>query len=207
MRILLVNTNPVISRLISWNTRSDDTIHIDEIDTMEKISEVYYDVVFIDEKCCDIQQIGISLQKMNAGKKILFTAQKEIIIEGIDRVISKPFLPSEITMLLESILSGSENTEDKEDIFLFEESTTVTEESTNKDRSVLDGKEIEIIKQLLLEEEPETNRNGIDELVEKSNMGFEEKLLETLIEMKPKKIRKLLEGAEISITIKFPKEG
>ena len=204
MRILLVNTNPVISRLISWNTRSDDTIHIDEIDTMEKIPEVYYDVVFIDEKCCDIQQIDNSLQKMNAGKKILFTAQKEIIIEGIDRVILKPFLPSEITMLLESILSGSENTED---ILLFEESTTTTKESTNKGRSVLDGKEIEIIKQLLLEEEPETNRSGIDELVEKSNVGFEEKLLETLIEMKPKKIRKLLEGAEISITIKFPKEG
>ncbi len=198
MRILLVNTNPIISRLISWNTRSNDTIRLDEIDTVEKIPEVYYDVIFIDEKCCEIQQIDIYLQKMNTGNKILFSAQKESTIKGIDRVILKPFLPSEITMVLQSILSDREGRG---------ESIATAEEGTGREDSVLDGKEIEIIKQLLLEDEPETEMDEVDEIVEKSNMGFEEKFLETLIEMKPRKIRKLLEGAEISITIKFPKEG
>ncbi|RLA70515.1 MAG: hypothetical protein DRG30_09175 [Epsilonproteobacteria bacterium] len=220
MRILLINTNPVISRLFSWNTNDDDTIRIDEIDSLEKISEVYYDVVFLDEKCCDAKQISTYLRKMNVGEKILFSTQEESIIDEIDRVILKPFLPSEIMTVLQSALSDRE---EKEGALVSEKSISLTEEITNEDYSVLDGGEIEIIKQLLLEDDLEVNeeRIGKDEMElddegieknyqtqekQKSSTGFEEKLLESLFEMKPRKIRKLLGGAEVSITIKFPKE-
>ncbi len=224
MRILLVNNNPVISRLFSWNAHDDDTIHIDETDSIEKIPEVYYDVVFLDEKCCDTKQIDTYLRKINVGEKILFSTQEESIIEEIDRVILKPFLPSEIMTVLQSVLSDRENRKEKEDALVSEKSVSLIEEIANEDCSVLDGKEIEIIKQLLLEDELEVDEKRIgedemeldDESIEKnhqtqekqkSSAGFEEKLLESLLEMKPRKIRKLLGGAEVSITIKFPKEG
>jgi hypothetical protein len=37
--------------------------------------------------------------------------------------------------------------------------------------------------------------------------NVEEKLLEAIMQMESKKIRKLLKGAEVSIQIRFPKES
>ena len=233
MHILLVNTNPVVSRLISFNTRDDATIHVDEINGNEMIPGERYDVVFIDEKCCDAETVSADLQKVRSGEKILFSSQKENTIEGIDRVIMKPFLPSEITAVLQSILQNKEMvTGEEEDPLIFGERREVDEDSGKEENLILDSQEVEIIKQLLLDEESEVVENEESELEPKSviveeqgqlkqkskpkkkktasktkkkKMGFEENLLETLVEMKPKKIRKLLEGAEVSITIRFPK--
>ena len=115
------------------------------------------------------------------------------------------------------------------------ESGVANEDSGKEEILILDGQEIELIKQLLLDEEQEPAENeesevesesAIVEEQEKSkkrkkpkrkekkkttsktkqkSMRFEENLLEALVEMKPKKIRKLLEGAEVSIAIRFPK--
>ena len=236
MHILLVNTNPVVSRLISLNTRDDATIQVDEIDGSEMIPGEWYDVVFLDEKCCDIEVMGAYLQKVSAGRKILFSSQKENSVEGIDRVILKPFLPSEITAVLQSILQNEEMTTEKEEEPLtLGESEEVNEDSEKEEILILDGQEIELIKQLLLDEEleakeikePEVEPENViveaqDRLgkrkkpkkkkkskaaskTKEQKVGFEENLLEALVEMKPKKIRKLLEGAEVSIMIRFPK--
>jgi len=234
MHILLVNTNPVVSRLISLNTRDDATIHVDEINGSEMIPGERYDVVFLDEKCCDTEVMGTYLQKVRAWKKILFSSQKGISVEGIDRVIVKPFLPSEITTVLESILQNKEMAAEEGPLSP-DESGETNEDSEKEEILILDGQEIEIIKQLLLDEELETAENEEPEvepesvIVEEQNkpekrkkpkkkkknktasktkeqkMGFEENLLEALVEMKPKKIRKLLKGAEVSIVIRFPK--
>lgn len=229
MHILLVNTNPVVSRLISLNTRDDATIHVDEISGNEMIPGEWYDVVFIDEKCCDAEVVSADLQKVRSGEKILFSSRKENTIEGIDRVIMKPFLPSEITAVLQSILQNKEmTTGEEEDPPILGENREVNEDSEKEENLILDSQEIEIIKQLLLDEELEVVENeepgsvNVEEQnksrqkskpkkkktaskTKKKKMGFEENLLEALVEMKPKKIRKLLEGAEVSITIRFPK--
>ncbi len=234
MHILLVNTNPVVSRLISLNTRDDATIHVDEINGSEMIPGEWYDVVFLDEKCCDTEVIGAYLQKVRAGRKILFSSQKENSVEGIDRVIMKPFLPSEITAVLESILQNKEMAAEEEPLSP-DESGEANEDSGKEEILILDGQEIELIKQLLLDEEQEAVEDQGSEVESESaiveeqdkpekrkkpkkkkksktasktkgkEMRFEENLLEALVEMKPKKIRKLLEGAEVSIAIRFPK--
>ena len=230
MHILLVNTNPVVSRLIALNTRDEAAIEVDEINGSEMIPGEWYDVVFLDEKCCDTEVMGAYLQKVRAGKKILFSSRKESSVEGIDRVIMKPFLPSEITTVLQSILQNKEISDEEEPLSPGE-SGTVNVDSGKEEILILDGEEIELIKQLLVDEELEPAKNEKSESVivqehEKSkkrkkpkrkekkkttsktkekSMRFEENLLEALVEMKPKKIRKLLEGAEVSIAIRFPK--
>jgi len=234
MHILLVNTNPVVSRLISLNTRDDATIHVDEINGSEMIPGEWYDVVFLDEKCCDTEVMGAYLQKVRAGRKILFSSQKENSVEGIDRVILKPFLPSEITAVLQSILENKEMAAEEE-LLSPDESGEANEDSGKEEILILDGQEIELIKQLLLDEEQEAVEDQGSEVESESaiveeqdkpekrkkpkkkkksktasktkeqKMGFEENLLEALVDMKPKKIRKLLEGAEVSIAIRFPK--
>ncbi|HFS82601.1 MAG TPA: hypothetical protein ENK71_01395 [Epsilonproteobacteria bacterium] len=79
---------------------------------------------------------------------------------------------------------------------------------------------MEKIKQLLFEEglsdssdalamEMENEALPLEDIsvtMEQKETNLDKKLLEALVEMKPKKIRKLLEGAEVSITIRFPKE-
>ncbi|MEA3455846.1 MAG: hypothetical protein U9R26_05015 [Campylobacterota bacterium] len=237
MHILLVNTNPVVSRLFSLNTRDDAAIHIDEVVGGEMIPETRYDVVFIDEKCCDAEAAGVYLEKVRAGEKILFSSRKGSAVDGIDRVITKPFLPSEIAAVLQSILKNKGVVTGEEEDFLAPvESREVYEDSEKEKNLILDSQEIDIIKQLLVNEELEVAENEESEvesesmIVEehKSNpkkrnkpkkkkenkevsktkekkMRFEESLLEALVEMKPKKIRKLLEDAEVSITIRFPK--
>ena len=234
MHILLVNTNPVVSRLIALNTRDDTAIEVDEINGSEMIPGEWYDVVFLDEKCCDAEVMGAYLQKVRAERKILFSSRKENNIEGIDRVIMKPFLPSEITTVLQSILQHKEMAV-KEELLLPVESEEVNENSGKEEILILDGQEIELIKQLLLDEEQESEENEESEVEPESviakeqkkltkrkksrkkekkkttsktknkSMKFEENLLEALVEMKPQKIRKLLEGAEVSIAIRFPK--
>ena len=230
MHILLVNTNPVVSRLIALNTRDEAAIKVDEINGSEMIPGEWYDVVFLDEKCCDTEVMGAYLQKVRAGKKILFSSRKESSVEGIDRVIIKPFLPSEITTVLQSILQNKEISDEEEPLSLGE-SGTVNVDSGKEEILILDGEEIELIKQLLVDEELEPAKNEKSESVivqeqekskkrkkpkrkekrkttsktKKKSMRFEENLLEALVEMKPKKIRKLLEGAEVSIAIRFPK--
>ncbi len=113
-----------------------------------------------------------------------------------------------------------------------DESGEANEDSGKEEILILDGQEIELIKQLLLDEEQEAVEDQGSEVESESTiveeqgkpekrkkkkkkktasktkeqkMGFEENLLEALVEMKPKKIRKLLEGAEVSIAIRFPK--
>jgi len=234
MHILLVNTNPIVSRLIALNTRDDTAIHVDEINGTEMIPGEWYDVVFLDEKCCDAETMGAYLQKVRAGRKILFSSRKENGVEGIDRVIMKPFLPSEITAVLQSILQNKEMAAE-EGHLPPRESGEAAEDSGKEEILILDGQEIELIKQLLLDEEQETTESEESEVEPESvivkeqekpkkrkkpkkkekkkttskaknkSLKFEEKLLEALVEMKPQKIRKLLEGAEVSIAIRFPK--
>ena len=223
MHILLINTNPVVSRLISLNTHNDTTIQIDEISGGEKAPRQRYDVVFVDEKCCNADMIRAYIQTVTAGEKVLFSTEKKSSIEGIDRVISKPFLPSEISTLLQMILPNI-NAEAEED-----EEREEEESLSAGNEPILDSGEIEKIKQILLDEEMGITETGEEEMERESvialeekgpkkrkkkkkmskklkkKMSFEENLLEALTEMKPRQIRKLLEGAEVSIAIRFPK--
>ena len=246
MHILLVNTNPVVSRLLSLNARDNEDIRIDEVDSFGDLQRKRYDVAFIDEKCCDMGEIAKILKRIKSRKNILLSTEKESPVEGIDRIVSKPFLPSEITHLLQEMMLemvDGEETEDEniEDEEAGDSEKTVNEEAVNEDGDlifgeesspILDTEEIEKIKLLLEEDEPKMDdRKKKDMITEspkpaanekkkakkkkrkkkmkskKKEEKIDEKLLAAVLEMKPKKIRKLLEGAEVSITVKFPEEA
>lgn len=231
MQILLVNTNPVISRLISLVTGSAN-IHIDEITGYEVVPQGRYDILFMDEDCCNEEGIKAFSNKVTARKKILFSSQKEKIVEGIDSVVAKPFLPSEISRVIETLPERPEETFDAGDVV----SAGVDENKSDQEieNSILDSAEIEKIKQLLTEEwleiaeneesdmEPEElmieekeqkkkkepikkKKEKISRKIKKKEAKFEKNLLEAMRAMKPRKIKKLLKGAEVSISIRFPK--
>jgi len=229
MRILLVNTNPVVSRLILLNAQEDEGTRVDEIGGDETIPSKRYDIAFIDEQCCGTGKLGDYIRRVQAGKKVLFSTQREHEPEGIDEVVLKPFLPSEISKVLQTIVPISDAEAEAEQLMDpvdgGEEDALLEGNVSDTGEQILDSEEIEKIRRLLVEEyeeeagtdmqksefsEPVPPAEGKNPKKKKKSRksgkrsGIEHQLLEAITKMKPKKIRKLLGGAEMSIVIRFP---
>jgi thiol:disulfide interchange protein len=172
MHILLININPVVSRLISLCMR-EEHIYLEEVHNVRDVTRDRYDIVFVDEASY-VDEIRELLENLIMRKKVFLTSNDETIDENtlFDSTIKKPFLPSQITAVLESLeeddtlelmteipsifplSSDEESVEDDEDD---EKSTNEkVEEDETKATNVLDTNEIEKIKALLeMEEETE----------------------------------------------------
>ncbi len=175
MNILLINTNPVVSRLISLCMRDDDTVFEEVIDANLIVLD-RYDIMFVDDASYS-DALQYTLTNLMIRKKVFLSAKNssEDSSDYFDEVIKKPFLPSQITAVLESLdLDEIEKIEEKieEGHFIFPLSS---EENISKDAieieepkkaEVLDSSEIERIKALLedddLELEPVERKHDID---------------------------------------------
>lgn len=261
MHILLINTNPVVSRLIALCSREDGMM-LEEMSHANNVSRDRYDVMFVDEASYTDETRKV-LSTLMVKKTVYLTSKNETNehLSSFDKVIKKPFLPSTIIEVLESVedeaVEDSEelasmfpltsDDEENEEVTIPEEelvSEELMSEEMINELKVLDSNEIEKIKILLeMEEELETVKDKLDEVtaeesevtdfypdveesgeedlvetvVEKAKKSsvrqreeehavFEETLLEAIERMKVKKIKKLLKGAEVTITIKFKDE-
>jgi hypothetical protein len=102
MNILLINTNPVVSRLVSLCMR-DESISFEEVDRISEVSGMRYDIVFIDDSSYH-DEVAVFLKTIQAGK-IVFLSSRDTgdeIGTAFDTVIKKPFLPSQIQAVLDS---------------------------------------------------------------------------------------------------------
>ena len=318
MNILLLNTNPVVSRLLSLCIRDGDT-ELEEVTDASAVKRDRYDIVFVDDASY-VAEVEELLQKLFFRKKVCLAVKQseDGLFDAFDEVITKPFLPSQLTAVLESLLEeevqGEVQEERQEEVeeegsgpFIFplssddsqreEPMSDETEESEAEESTVeepreedpveteddvleiqesaemiLDSSEIERIKALLEEDEPEEEvlpledteeyearkvevitehledegleiieedqiadllsrqsksekrSKGKKEKVKKKKKSQKEKekkkkqqnelsetlekaLLKALEEMKPKKIKKLLKGAEVTIKINFKDEN
>ncbi|QOR62130.1 hypothetical protein ACM66Z_01235 [Sulfurovum sp. ST-21] len=177
MNILLINTNPVVSRLVSLCMR-DTSITFEEVDLIAEVSGTYYDIVFVDDASYH-DEVAAFLSAIDIAKVVFLSSRDtgEEIGSMFDTVIKKPFLPSQIQAVLDSfkneetdLLSKKEN--EAEESFIFplssdeeiseeegkiikENAETSVEEEKGKAPKVLDSRDIEQIKALLEEDEDE----------------------------------------------------
>jgi hypothetical protein len=177
VKILLINFNPVVSRLFALCTR-DAHIELDEvedIDTVEK--EKYYDLMFVDDASY-VDSVKEFIGNQNIGKKV-FISYEPGTIPGFNITLKKPFLPSQILSIMENV-TVIEEVKEKEDeelmIFPLNEKEILQEEKEEKVAAsifplakeeveeeeivpesphILDSREIEKIKDLLDMEEDE----------------------------------------------------
>ncbi|MDD2451708.1 hypothetical protein [Sulfurovum sp.] len=178
MRILLLNTNPVVSRLITLCLK-DRHAELYEFSSLETVEDNAYDLAFIDDASYG-HIASDMLQRLHIAKLVLLTAHPEKRSDFIDTVIKKPFLPSKIIEVIES-LSFREPSEPSphEPPHIFPLSAAEeTLEDLHEDKEeaasatpILNINEIERIKSLLEMEEGVTD----EELWEK-----DEEALETL---------------------------
>lgn len=97
MNILLINDNPVVSRLLTLCTR-DEAFVFEEAESVDEATRHQYDIVFVDDGSYDSDTLQIS-NKIQAGKKILLS-KTGLHDDAFDLSIQKPFLPSQILAVL-----------------------------------------------------------------------------------------------------------
>ena len=162
MHILLINANPVVSRLLVLCTR-DETVVLDEVATVEHVKSNAYDIVFVDEASYG-RDVADLLVTLGAIKKV-FISYRSDDMRGFDMTIKKPFLPSQITDIIKELevseveppikeetplIENDKNDEDIPHIFPLSSDDEIVEEIEElPEPSVLDGDEIEKIKALL----------------------------------------------------------
>ena len=180
MNILLINTNPVVSRLVSLCVREDD-IEIEEVTDIAAVTGESYDLLFMDDHSY-VDEVKHRLPELSISKKVFLSSKhsEDVALESFDEVIKKPFLPSQITAVIEALKMYEKeevseevleetasifplSTEEKsiEEILSLdvpEDDTEAIEnllDSMPTSSSVLDVKEIDKIKALLDENEKE----------------------------------------------------
>jgi hypothetical protein len=188
MQILLINKNPIVSKLFLLSAKDIEGLEIDEVEDIKHLPQESYDILFIDDGDSTNDELEEYIYSIGAKQKILFVSDDNRFINGVDEIIKKPFLPSTIISILHSS---------------YDEERVAIEENNNNG-PILDRAEIDTIKRLLLDSEDEIDAQV--DIIEEDSAEAEERLIKVLMDMKPKMIKKLLKGAEINITIKFPKE-
>jgi len=156
MHILLININPVVSRLFALCVR-DKHMDLEEVHSANAVSRDRYDVAFVDEASY-VQEVRDVLANLMIEKKVFLSSSAELHDGGgiFDMVIKKPFLPSQITAVLEPLEAeeGSEEPVEAPSLYPIPEDTAQTDEEAEEgEPNVLDLGEIDRIKALLVMEE------------------------------------------------------
>lgn len=103
MNILLLNTNPVVSRLVALCMR-DDTITFREVPDISDTGDTTYDIIFVDDASYDGETAAF-LDALDTGKIVFFSRRDsgEEVGGAFDYVIKKPFLPSQIQAVIDEV--------------------------------------------------------------------------------------------------------
>lgn len=119
MKILLINNNPVVSRLTALSARKED-IEIDEIQEVTELGSNSYDIVFVDADSWSKDVRDVISENINMKKSVLFYSDgDEDERDSFDITILKPFLPSEVSAVIRSVedLSETSKTTETEENF------------------------------------------------------------------------------------------
>ncbi len=190
MKLLLINKNPVVSRMMMMSVPKAG-FEIEECDDVYLLPSGSYDVVVIDDEMYDENFLKVIKQNLKYYQLGLVTNSKNINTSEFDFLLSKPFLPTDLIEILRKIKTDIESQKEKVPLFKEEEK----EESSPFDMLVEESapslppsptQPQESIVQI--EEEPEESP-FVTENLEKSGVLDEGELSE---------VSKLLEEKEVS---------
>ena len=134
MKILLINNNPVVSRLTALSARKEN-VDLDEIKTIAELKASDYDIIFVDGESYN-NDVSNIIRNSGVKRKVLFYTQGEKEDQSIfTGTILKPFLPSEVSEILRetkvAILKEKEQTKTSVDF------KDLVEEKKDKELEVL----------------------------------------------------------------------
>ena len=187
MTILLINNNPIVSRIFAL-CQEEDAFDIEETSDIASIQGEHHDIVFVDDASY-LDNVASYLLNTELKYKVIIS-YRDTEIKGFDKNIQKPFLPLEILSIIQNVSS-----------------------QTRKPSSILNPKDIVRIKELLLMDEEKEDINFIEKeqdnsKTKKAIQAEDLALIEAIIRqkvlaMKPKKIQKFLKGKAIKMKIQL----
>jgi len=124
MQILLLNANPVVSRLLVLCTR-DDAVVLDEVSRVEDVQSDVYDIVFVDEASYG-RDVAELLLKFGGAKKV-FISYRSDEMRGFDLTIKKPFLPSQIIDIINDVKVAELESEIEEEMLVIKDDESEVE--------------------------------------------------------------------------------
>lgn len=152
MNILLINANPVVSRLLVLCTR-DENLVLHEVARADDVKEdTSFDIIMVDDDSYEDNMFGV-FNTFSKVKKIFISYNQDEMI-GFDKTIKKPFLPSQITEIFQNTEELVE-TENQVEVLETQEPKPEVLDETNADietfdaPAILDENEVEKIKALL----------------------------------------------------------
>jgi len=193
VKILLINFNPVVSRLFALCTRNAD-IELEEVEDIGNVeNRKYYDLLFVDDASYG-ENIKEFIESRDIGQKI-FISYKQTSNSNFDITLKKPFLPSQILNIIENVTITEKVQEGEEDepmIFPLEKNESSFEEKeTDTAPSIFPLAKEEITEELIIPESPhildsreiEKIKDLLD-MEENEILPVEEEFLEEVVEQR-----------------------
>ena len=128
MKLLLINKNPVVSRMMLMSVPKAG-FEIEECDSVYDLPKGRFEVVVIDDEMYDENFLEDIKQNIKFAKLGLITASKNMEQKGFDFVLTKPFLPTDLIEILREVKSEL----DREGVSLEEEPKKEQEIPLQKD--------------------------------------------------------------------------
>lgn len=151
MKILLVNDNPVVNRLVTLSAqKTSDELEV--VSSIEEILQTKYDLLIIDDTLFNEEFYRELNKKIEYTKSLYICSRDAKKEEGFTQILKKPFLPTDLVEIF-SMLAKEAPDEDFE--------TTELEEFSDEQEKmilgepVLDDDEAQKVKDLLDETEEE----------------------------------------------------
>jgi len=172
MKILLINTNPVVSRLTALSARKEG-ISLDEVDSILEVKNIEsYNIVFVDSDINSREVIEF-LKKSNVKRRVIFATQDQKNIDSIyNFTILKPFLPSEVSSILRDAKADTDINVDDDlelDSDIFKRVETKEERPTEEEY-------INLSKLISTKEDKGEKKFSEEKVLETSNVKFGDKL-------------------------------
>jgi hypothetical protein len=191
MKILLINSNPVVSRLTALSARKEE-IQIDEVQEINEINNSKYDIVFVDADSWSKELDSAISKDIQAQKRVLFYAQDDKNNKELfDISILKPFLPSEVSAVIRSVEEYAVSAEEsKENLLEVEEESIFNVLDTPKEEKKeefllsldddieLDKKEVTSVDKLEKENKLEDKEEDLFAELKESSSDFDQQLEE-----------------------------
>ncbi len=102
MRMLLINQNPVVSKLAGLSAQKSG-FEVVETPFPQEIEEGPYDILFVDDARLDEVDMEDIKRRTGVHRTCLIYSDDEKRAEGFDYYLKKPFLPTEMVDLLSEI--------------------------------------------------------------------------------------------------------
>lgn len=226
MRVLLLSTNRTVQEMIVLALRGVPGFELVLSREIGEVGDGVFDVMLVDDAMPLYRESLVLAERLGAPGTVLLYQEAGREDQAFDHRVKKPFLPSEIRKVVERYapLEAGEETEiPMEDERTAEKAVKNSPKKKKKkskakhekkatyqaETEVLNLDEIETIKALLEEDGLEiVHEEELAEKMLKEHKGAEgdkhDALIRALRKMKPRKIRKLLKGANVRIEITFP---